>query len=73
MGTEVTNSQICQAARGDETALAAVIARMLPSIRAEAVKAVCPGLEAEDAPVDEVRKQAVKPAKKIEPDFEIEL
>ena len=49
VGTEVTNSQICQAARGDETALAAVIARMLPSIRAEAVKAVCPGLEAEDA------------------------
>lgn len=49
MGTKVTNSQICQAARGDETALAAVIARMLPSIRAEAVKAVCPGLEAEDA------------------------
>ncbi len=49
MGTEVTNSQICQAARGDQTALATVIARMLPSIRAEAVKAVCPGLEAEDA------------------------
>lgn len=30
-------------------------------------------LEAEDARFDEVLKQAVKAAKKIEPDFEIEL
>lgn len=48
MDTQIPQEQIRRAAEGDEQALAAVIARMLPAVRGEAAGAVCPGLELED-------------------------
>ncbi len=46
---EELSIQIEQARQGDEQALAALIARQMPRIRALAAKAVCPGLDFDDA------------------------
>lgn len=46
---EELSVQIEQARNGDEQALAALIARQMPRIRALAAKAVCPGLDFDDA------------------------
>ena len=42
-------AQLAQARQGDEAALAGIIARMMPVVNAAAARAVCPGLEFEDA------------------------
>ena len=42
-------AQLAQARQGDEAALAGIIARMMPVVNAVAARAVCPGLEFEDA------------------------
>ena len=49
MTTKITQLQIEQARQGDESSLAAIIARLLPCIHIQAAKASCPGLDTEDA------------------------
>lgn len=49
MTVSIPAIQIQQAKAGDEQALAGVIAKLLPRIRAAADFVVCPGLEPEDA------------------------
>ncbi|MEG2165539.1 MAG: sigma factor, partial [Ruthenibacterium sp.] len=41
--------EIEQAKRGDEPALAGLIAKLMPAMRSYAARAVCPGLDFEDA------------------------
>lgn len=45
----VTAQQIEDARSGDEVALAAIIAQLMPAVRQYAARAVCPGLEFDDA------------------------
>ncbi len=49
MVTKITPIQLQQARQGDEQSLAVIVAKMLPCVQVHAMKAVCPGLEAEDA------------------------
>lgn len=47
--TQITPELIQQAKSGQEAALAAVLAHMMPVIRSHAAAAVCPGLDLDDA------------------------
>lgn len=46
---KITNDLLALAQNGDETAVAALIARMMPAIRKGAAAATAPGLDFEDA------------------------